>query len=43
MFKNSMQVVNEVFEHDKVKIHLLKLVSENLQTPEGSARVPASS
>ncbi len=34
MFKNSLQVVNEWFEHDKVKIHLLKLVSENLQTPE---------
>jgi phytoene dehydrogenase-like protein len=34
MFKSSLQVVNEWFEHDKVKIHLLKLVSENLQTPE---------
>ncbi len=34
MFKSSLQVVNEWFEHDKVKMHLLKLVSENLQTPE---------
>lgn len=34
MFKSSLQVVNEWFEHDKVKMHLLKLVTENLQTPE---------
>jgi phytoene dehydrogenase-like protein len=34
MQRSSLEVANRVFESDKVKIHLLRLVSENLQLPD---------
>ena len=34
MQRSSLEVANCVFESDKVKIHLLRLVSENLQMPD---------
>jgi phytoene dehydrogenase-like protein len=34
MQRSSLEVANRVFESDKVKIHLLRLVSENLQMPD---------
>ncbi|MBL4827603.1 MAG: NAD(P)/FAD-dependent oxidoreductase [Spongiibacteraceae bacterium] len=34
MQRNSLDIANQWFENDKVKIHLLRLVTENLQLPE---------
>jgi phytoene dehydrogenase-like protein len=34
MQRSSLEVANRVFESDKLKIHLLRLVSENLQMPD---------
>jgi phytoene dehydrogenase-like protein len=34
MQRSSLDIANELFESDKVKIHLLRLVSENLQMPD---------
>jgi phytoene dehydrogenase-like protein len=34
MLRSGFDIVNEWFESDKIKIHLLKFVSENLQGPE---------
>jgi phytoene dehydrogenase-like protein len=33
MTRDCLSVVNQLYEHDKIKIHLLRLVSENLQCP----------
>ncbi|MGI4855584.1 MAG: phytoene desaturase family protein [Janthinobacterium lividum] len=33
MTRDSLELVNQLYESDKIKIHLLRLVSENLQTP----------
>lgn len=34
MNRSSLDIINREFEDDRVKIHLLKLVSENLQLPD---------
>lgn len=34
MQRSCLDIANELFESDKVKIHLLRLVSENLQMPD---------
>lgn len=34
MYRSSLDVIDEAFEDDRVKIHLLKLVTENLQLPD---------
>jgi phytoene dehydrogenase-like protein len=34
MNRSCLELVNELYEHDKIKIHLLRLVSENLQSPD---------
>jgi phytoene dehydrogenase-like protein len=34
MHRSCLDIANELFESDKVKIHLLRLVSENLQMPD---------
>ena len=34
MQRSSLDIANQTFESDKVKIHLLRLVSENLQLPD---------
>lgn len=34
MHRSSLDIVNDAFEDDRVKIHLLKLVTENLQLPD---------
>jgi len=34
MQRSSLEMANQLFENDKVKIWLLRLISENLQTPE---------
>jgi phytoene dehydrogenase-like protein len=34
MQRSSVQLANEMFESDKMKIHLVRLVSENLQMPD---------
>ena len=33
MSRDCLDLVNQLYEHDKIKIHLLRLVSENLQAP----------
>lgn len=33
MNRDCLDLVNRLYEHDKIKIHLLRLVSENLQAP----------
>jgi phytoene dehydrogenase-like protein len=34
MSRSSLDIIDDAFEHDKVKLHLLKLVTENLQLPD---------
>ncbi len=34
MQRSSLDIANEMFESDKLKIHLLRMVSENLQLPD---------
>lgn len=34
MSRSSLDIIDDAFENDKVKIHLLKLVTENLQLPD---------
>jgi len=34
MNRSCLELVDSMYEHDKVKIHLLRLVSENLQCPD---------
>lgn len=34
MSRSSLDIIDNLFEHDRVKIHLLKLVTENLQLPD---------
>jgi phytoene dehydrogenase-like protein len=34
MSRSCLDLVNELYTHDKIKIHLLRLVSENLQCPD---------
>ncbi|MFP3747801.1 NAD(P)/FAD-dependent oxidoreductase, partial [Achromobacter sp. SIMBA_011] len=33
MNRDCLDLVNQLYESDKIKIHLLRLVSENLQAP----------
>ncbi len=33
MTRDCLSLVNDLYEHDRIKIHLLRLVSENLQCP----------
>ena len=34
MSRSSLDIIDDAFEHDRVKMHLLKLVTENLQLPD---------
>jgi len=34
MQRSSLEIANQLFEHERVKIWLLRLITENLQTPE---------
>lgn len=34
MQRSSLEIVNQLFENEKVKVWLLRLITENLQTPE---------
>lgn len=34
MSRSSLDIIDNLFEHDRVKMHLLKLVTENLQMPD---------